>query len=70
MTHKSDIAKEGFQTLLEPLNLELSMQQNIASWRDMDVVSRSRSLGSSRKKKVRGLSFLGIKVRKVASGGE
>jgi len=26
-----DIAKEWFQTLLEPLNLELYMQENIAS---------------------------------------
>jgi hypothetical protein len=51
MTHKSDIATERFQTLLEPLNLELYIQENIASWRDMDVVSRSRSLGSSRNDK-------------------
>ena len=48
-----DIAKEWFQTLLEPLNLELYMQENIASqFRDMDVVSRSRSLRSSRIKRL------------------
>jgi hypothetical protein len=43
-----DIAKEWFQTLRQPLNLELYMQLYIAFWRDMDVVSRSRSLRSSR----------------------